>query len=79
MADGAHGDTGDFAVRIFSVVHWNRYGKSAGAAAQILLRHVVGRNVPDPTVKKGLTIPYLTGLPYQAQVSHSMATNRHPG
>ena len=53
-------------------------GKSAGAPASILLRQLgrlfpVGRNVSETTEKKGVVT-----LKYHAQVSHSMATNRHP-
>ena len=73
MADGAHGDTGVY-VCMLTVVQ-TRDGESAGAPAQILLRQVVGRNVPDTTEKEGLV-----ALQYHhAKVSHSMATNRHPG
>ena len=70
MADGAHGDTGEYVVLVVET----RESKSAGAPAPILLRHMVGRNVPETTEKKCLVT-----LKCHAQVSHSMATNRHPG
>ena len=70
MADGAHGDTGEYVVLVVET----RESKSAHAPVPILLRQMMGRNVPDTANKKRLVT-----LKYHAQVGHSMATNRHPG